>query len=186
MSLFSIFMVGLGLSMDAFAVSAARGMTADRKSLLRYASVLAVAFGFFQGLMPFAGWWAGSRFSSVISAFDHWISFILLAFIGIHMIRESFCDEEEQNSDPLSLKTVLILAVATSIDALAAGVSFAFLNVDIIPAVLLIGCTTFVLSFAAVFLGSRLGSHLEKGAGILGGCILIFIGGKILVEHLFL
>lgn len=184
MSLFSVFMIGIGLSMDAFAVSIAKGMTIKKHQLLRYALILAFFFGFFQALMPLLGWWAGSYFQEFISAFDHWIAFLLLGFIGVHMLKESFSDEEEID-DSLSFKTILLLAIATSIDALAVGISFAFLKVDILEAVLLIGCTTFVLSFLAVIIGNRLGDMLEKYAGILGGCILIIIGCKILIEHLF-
>ena len=186
MSLFSIFMIGIGLSMDAFAVSIARGMTMKKEELLRYALTLGFFFGIFQAVMPLIGWWAGSCFQEFIASIDHWIAFGLLAIIGSNMIRESFRGEEEACDDKsLTLKTILILAVATSIDALAVGISFAFLQVHIWTAITVIGVTTFVLSFIAVYLGNRLGDLLEKYAGILGGIILILIGTKILLEHLF-
>ena len=186
MSLFSIFMIGIGLSMDAFAVSIARGMTMKKEELLRYALILGFFFGIFQAVMPLVGWWAGSYFQEIISSVDHWIAFGLLAIIGGNMIRESLRGEEEACEDKsLTLKTILILAVATSIDALAVGISFAFLQVHIWTAITVIGVTTFVLSFIAVYLGNRLGDLLEKYAGILGGIILILIGTKILLEHLF-
>ena len=186
MSLFSIFMIGIGLSMDAFAVSIARGMTMKKEELLRYALTLGFFFGIFQAVMPLIGWWAGSCFQEFIASIDHWIAFGLLAIIGSNMIRESFRGEEEACDDKsLTLKTILILAVATSIDALAVGISFAFLQVHIWTAIVIIGLTTFVLSFLAVYLGNRLGNLLEKYAGILGGIILILIGTKILLEHLF-
>ena len=185
MSLFSIFMIGIGLSMDVFAVSVARGMTMKKEELLRYALTLGFFFGIFQAVMPLIGWWAGSCFQEFIASIDHWIAFGLLAIIGSNMIRESFRGEEEACDDKsLTLKTILILAVATSIDALAVGISFAFLQVHIWTAIVIIGLTTFVLSFLAVYLGNRLGNLLEKYAGILGGIILILIGTKILLEHL--
>ena len=185
MSLFSIFMIGIGLSMDAFAVSVARGMTMKKEELLRYALTLGFFFGIFQAVMPLIGWWAGSCFQEFIASIDHWIAFGLLAIIGSNMIRESFRSEEEACDDKsLTLKTILILAVATSIDALAVGISFAFLQVHIWTAIVIIGLTTFILSFLAVYLGNRLGNLLEKYAGILGGIILILIGTKILLEHL--
>ena len=186
MSLFSIFMIGIGLSMDAFAVSIARGMTMKKEDLLRYALTLGFFFGVFQAVMPLIGWWAGSYFQEFIASIYHWIAFGLLSIIVGNMIRESLRGEEEACEDKsLTLKTILILAVATSIDALAVGISFAFLQVHIWTAITVIGVTTFVLSFIAVYLGNRLGDLLEKYAGILGGIILILIGTKILLEHLF-
>lgn len=186
MSAVSIFMIGIGLSMDAFAVSIAKGMTMKKADLLRNALILAWFFGIFQAAMPLLGWWAGSYFQEFITSVDHWIAFGMLALIGANMIRESFHGEEDANNDaPLTLKTILLLAIATSIDALAVGISFAFLRVHIWSAIAIIGITTFVLSFLAVFIGNRLGDMLKKYAGILGGVILILIGIKILLEHLF-
>lgn len=187
MSIFSIIMIGIGLSMDAFAVSVAKGMTMKKHEVLKYALILGFFFGLFQAVMPLLGWWIGSYFQAFIASIDHWIAFGLLGIIGINMIRESLHNEENEddNTKSLTLKTILILAVATSIDALAVGISFAFLRVDIWMAVTIIGAITFILSFIATYLGNKLGDLLEKYAGILGGCILILIGTKILIEHLF-
>lgn len=186
MDLLSIFFIGIGLSMDACAVSLAKGMSLDKKDLLKYAFILAFAFGFFQALMPAIGYFAGIRFTEYIQAFDHWIAFILLSFIGINMIREGKEEKEDnEKSTSLAFKDVLILAIATSIDALAVGVSFAFLKVNLLEAVLTIGCTTFILSFFGVLFGEKLGSLFEKYAEFLGGGILILLGLKILIEHLF-
>ena len=186
MDLLSIFFIGIGLSMDACAVSLAKGMSLDKKDLLKYAFILAFAFGFFQALMPAIGYFAGIRFTEYIQAFDHWIAFILLSFIGINMIREGKEEKEDnEKSTSLAFKDVLILAIATSIDALAVGVSFAFLKVNLLEAVLTIGCTTFILSFISVLFGKKLGSLFEKYAEYLGGTILILLGFKILIEHLF-
>lgn len=184
MDILSIFILAIGLSMDAFAVSVAKGMTMKKQDILKYALVLGVAFGFFQAVMPLIGWFAGSYFEDLIASFDHWIAFGLLCIIGLNMIKESLQEGDKKASSSLTLKTIFILAIATSIDALAVGISFAFLRVDIICACLIIGCTTFTLSFVAVYAGSKLGGVLEKYAGILGGIILIFIGLKILLEHL--
>lgn len=185
MSILSIFMLGVGLSMDAFAVSIAKGMTMKKHEVLKYACILALFFGFFQGMMPLIGWWVGSYFQELIASVDHWIAFGLLGIIGLNMIREAMKGEEESSSSSLTLSTITILAIATSIDALAVGISFAFLQVNIMMAVIIIGITTFVLSFIAVYIGNRLGGVLEKYAGFLGGIILIGIGTKILIEHLF-
>lgn len=184
MDILSIFILAIGLSMDAFAVSVAKGMTMKKQDILKYALLLGAAFGFFQGSMPFIGWLAGSYFENLIASFDHWIAFALLGVIGLNMIKEAVQGGEAEETSTLTLKTVFILAIATSIDALAVGISFAFLRVNIISACLLIGGTTFVLSFIAVYAGSKLGGILEKYAGMLGGIILIFIGLKILLEHL--
>ena len=181
MSLTAVFFVGVGLAMDACAVSFAKGISL-KKNVKKYAFLLALAFGLFQGLMPLLGWWVGTHFEALITSVDHWIAFFLLGFIGLNMIRESEC---EACVDSISGKEVLLLAIARSIDALAVGISFAFLQVSILPAVCLIAATTFVISFAAVFLGNRIGGKLGKYAEIAGGVILILIGLKILIEHLF-
>lgn len=187
MSLFAVFMIGIGLSMDACAVSFAKGMCL-KKGVMKCAITLGFWFGLFQAGMPLLGWWVGTYFQEFISSIDHWIAFVLLGFIGLNMIREAFAkeDDDECEVEPnLSLKSILVLAIATSIDALAVGISFAFLQVDIVSAILLIGCTTFVISVVAVFLGNKIGGMLGKYAEIAGGVILILIGIKILVEHLF-
>lgn len=185
MSIFTVFMIAIGLSMDACAVSLAKGMCLQ-KNIGKYALILAVAFGFFQGAMPLLGWWIGTYFEEFITAIDHWIAFFLLGFIGINMIRESFHKEVEECMSITSIdtKTICILAIATSIDAFAVGISFAFLQVEILSAVTLIATTTFVCSYIAVWLGHKIGGILGKYAEILGGVILILIGFHILIEHL--
>lgn len=183
MNLISVFLIGVGLSMDAFAVSIAKGMTMKKDEVLHYAILLGFFFGLFQALMPLLGWWAGSYFQEFIASFDHWIAFGLLAIIGMNMIRESLHPEVGEQDSNLSLKTILILAIATSIDALAVGISFALLDMSIVTPVIIIGITTFIFSFAAVYIGNLMGGLLEKYAGILGGVILILIGIKILIEH---
>lgn len=184
MSYLSIFLIGIGLSMDAAAVSMAKGMCLTQEEVRKSALKLGFWFGFFQAAMPLVGWWAGTYFQSMIESIDHWIAFFLLAIIGGKMIWEAF-HPEETTCVPLTLKLVIVLAIATSIDALAVGVSFAFLKVSILPAILLIGITTFIISYCCVYAGRKLGSLLQKYAELLGGVILIGIGLKILVEHLF-
>ncbi len=185
MSFFAVFLIGISLSMDAFAVSIAKGMCV-KNNRFQCACKLAFWFGLFQALMPFIGWLGGKLFESMITSIDHWIAFLLLGIIGLNMIRESIKEEDEDDQIcNLALTHVLLLAVATSIDALAVGITFAFLQVNIYTSILIIGVTTFVLSFIAVYLGSQLGSLLKKYAGIFGGIILILIGTKILIEHLF-
>lgn len=186
MDFFTILFIGIGLSMDACAVSLAKGMSLDKTKIKKYAFILAFAFGFFQWLMPTIGYFAGSHFADYIQSIDHWIAFILLSLIGINMIREGK-EEKEDNSKihSISFKDILLLAIATSIDALAVGVSFAFLKVNLALATVTIGITTFVLSFICVLFGKKLGSLFEKYAEYLGGIILILLGLKILIEHLF-
>lgn len=186
MNLVSVFLIAVGLSMDACAVSFAKGICL-KKQIRSHALRLALAFGFFQGFMPLIGWWIGTHFENLITSVDHWIAFILLGVIGINMIRESRQEDGvcSECIDSIPPREILLLAVATSIDALAVGVSFAFLQVSIIPAVCLIGVTTCILSFIAVFLGNRIGGKLGKYAEVTGGIILILIGTKILIEHLF-
>ncbi len=189
MDFLTILFIGIGLSMDACAVSLAKGMSLNPKQIKKYAFILAFAFGFFQWLMPTIGYFAGSRFANSIQAFDHWIAFILLSLIGGNMIREGLHPEQEEENEEklssISFKDILLLAIATSIDALAVGVSFAFLKVNLIQATVTIGCTTFVLSFICVIIGKKVGTLLEKYAEFLGGSILILLGIKILIEHLF-
>lgn len=186
MGFISIFMTGIGLSMDAFAVSVAKGMTI-KKNQLKMALKISLFFGGFQAIMPMIGWFAGSYFKEYIQAFDHWIAFILLGFIGGKMIYESFKgeDEEADEENELSYKNLTILAIATSIDALAVGISFALFEVSIVWAALIIGITTFILCMFAVLLGKKLGALCQKYAELIGGVILVIIGLKILIEHLF-
>ena len=186
MDTFTLILTAVSLAMDASAVSLAKGMALPRKSLLKYGFILAFAFGSFQGIMPCIGYLAGSQFTIFISNIDHWIAFILLGIIGINMIKEGKEHKEEcEILHSIPLKTVLLLAVATSIDALAIGVSFAFLQVPILLASFWIGIITFILSFACVLIGKKVGSIFQKYAEYLGGFMLIFLGFKILIEHLF-
>lgn len=183
MSLFSLFVLAVGLSMDAFAVSICKGL-AMKKITLKKACIVGLWFGGFQALMPLIGYLLGSQFEQYITSIDHWIAFILLCLIGLSMIKEALSGEEEKTDDSLDAKTMLLLAVATSIDALAVGITFAFLQVDIVPAVSFIGVITFVLSAIGVKVGNLFGTKYKSKAEIAGGVILIVIGLKILLEHL--
>lgn len=183
MGLWELFLIGVGLSMDAFAVAVCKGL-AMKKMRWKQAAAIAVSFGVFQALMPLAGWALGRQFEAYITSIDHWIAFALLGIIGGKMIWDSFHEEDEGFQDTFSWKELLVLAVATSIDALAVGITFAFLRVAIVPAVLLIGCTTFVLSFGGVCVGQKFGGKFRSKATLAGGVILCLIGLKILVEHL--
>ncbi len=183
MSIWEIIVIGIGLSMDAFAVSVCKGLSV-RKIKPKHSLIAGAYFGGFQALMPVIGWLLGRQFESLIKSFDHWIAFVLLGLIGVNMIREAFSEEENQN-DSFSPKTMLPLAVATSIDALAVGVTFAFLDVSIVPAALCIGVTTFILSAAGIRTGAVFGARFQAKAEIAGGIVLILMGIKILIEHLF-
>lgn len=183
MHIVSILGIAVGLSMDAFAVSIAKSMCLKR-DITKTALRLAFWFGLFQAVMPYIGWSFGKYFQDMIISIDHWIAFFLLGFIGIRMIIDAKKQDSQEEDPDISTKAVLLLAIATSIDALAVGVSFAFLQVDIYEAIVLIGCTTFILSFAAVYIGNKIGGFCQSYAGIVGGIILIFIGIKILIEHL--
>lgn len=183
MSLFELFLLAVGLSMDAFAVSICKGL-AMKKLSLKNACIVGLWFGGFQGLMPAIGWLLGKQFEKYITSIDHWIAFILLGLIGFSMIREALSKEEEDASDSLDVKTMFLLAVATSIDALAVGVTFAFLQVRIVPAVSFIGVITFLLSAVGVKVGNVFGVKYKSKAEITGGIILICMGIKILLEHL--
>ena len=184
MSFWEWFLIAVGLSMDAFAVSICKGLSVGAVRA-RHALTAGLWFGGFQALMPFLGWLLGSRFQGLITSVDHWIAFVLLCAIGGNMVRESrtcgACGEMDASFAP---KVMLPLAVATSIDALAVGVTFAFLQVDIVPAVLFIGCTTFVISAVGVKVGAVFGARFQHQAELLGGVVLVLMGIKILVEHL--
>ena len=184
MGVIELLVLALGLSMDAFAVSICKGLSVP-KLQAKHCLICGVYFGGFQALMPLIGWALGIRFQSMITNIDHWIAFVLLAVIGANMIKESFSKEEECPDASFGFKTMLTLAVATSIDALAVGVTFAFLDVSIVPAVLLIGLTTFVCSAVGVKIGNAFGNRFQSKAEFLGGLVLIAIGLKILIEHLF-
>lgn len=183
MTLFNLFLIAVGLSMDAFAVSVCKGLAME-KAPLKKAAIAGIWFGGFQALMPLVGYLLGSQFEKYITSIDHWIAFILLGLIGGNMIKESFSKEEEETSSTMYFKEMFLLAVATSIDALAVGITFAFLQVNILPAVSLIGITTFVLSVIGVKVGNLFGSRYKSRAELAGGIILILIGIKILLEHL--
>lgn len=187
MGIFELAMIGVGLSMDAFAVAICKGL-GMKKVNLKYTFVLALFFGGFQALMPFIGWLLGSRFQQYITAIDHWIAFGLLAFLGGKMILDAIREKDEEvcqtQGVKINLKEFLMLAIATSIDALAVGITFAFLQVQIVSSITLIGCITFCFSVAGVFIGNVFGSQFKSKATVLGGVILIFIGVKILIEHL--
>jgi putative Mn2+ efflux pump MntP len=180
-SLFSLFLIAVGLSMDAFAVSICKGL-AMKKITLKKACIVGLWFGLFQAIMPTIGYLLGSQFEKYITAIDHWIAFVLLVFIGASMLKEAFSKDEEKADDSLDFKTMFMLAVATSIDALAVGVTFAFLNVQIIPAVSFIGIITFTLSVAGVKIGNVFGTKYKSKAEAVGGIILIGMGIKILLE----
>ena len=175
-------LVAFGLAMDAFAVSISSGIVL-KQNLFKNAIRFGMFLGGFQSLMPLLGWLAGIQFREYIVEIDHWIAFILLGFIGIKMVRESFTKDNGTDFDPSQMKVLLFLAVATSIDALAAGISFAFLEVNIIYAVALIGVITCIISFIGVIIGDRFSRIVKKKAELLGGLVLISIGFKILIEH---
>ena len=185
MTFLELLLIAIGLSMDAFSVSICKGLTTKRFSW-RMALICGLWFGLFQALMPIIGYFLGSQFARFIESVDHWIAFGLLALIGANMIREAVSDEKEDDKDngALDFKTMLFLAIATSIDALAVGVSFACIQVKLWSSVLIIGITTFLFSVVGVKIGNVFGSKFEKSAEIVGGIILILIGLKILLEHL--
>ena len=183
MGLLELFLTAVGLSMDAFAVAICKGLSV--KELRPKHMVLVGAYcGIFQGMMPLIGYLLGSRFQVYIVSVDHWIAFVLLGIIGFNMIREACSKEEEEANDRFDFKTMFPLAIATSIDALAVGVTFAFLQVDIVPAVSFIGVITFVLSMVGVKIGHVFGVRFKSKAEFFGGLVLILIGLKILLEHL--
>ena len=202
MGVIELLLIGVGLSMDAFAVAVCKGL-GMRSINYRHALTIALFFGVFQALMPLVGWALGSQFASLVTPVDHWIAFGLLALIGGKMLWDALHEGDAEGTGPssegtsrglqtdrsqgerLDLRELTMLAVATSIDALAVGISFAFLDIDIWVAISLIGVTTFALSFAGVAIGNRFGARYEKGAAMVGGTVLICIGLKILVEHLF-
>ena len=184
MTFFELFLIGIGLSMDAFAVSICKGLSMQKIDK-KYTLCIAFFFGGFQALMPLLGYALGSRFSGYIERFDHWIAFVLLAFIGLNMIRESREEaEEEKPYTGINFKELFILAVATSIDALAVGVTFAFRQVPLVPSVPVIGLTTFLFSAAGVWIGNRFGAKYKSKAELAGGIVLIGIGFVILLQDL--
>ena len=184
MDIVSIIFIAFGLAMDAFAVSISGGL-AMKQLKIGKALKIAVFFGSFQAIMPVLGWLVGLNFRNLIASFDHWVVFGILSFIGGKMIYDAVKIESNKDKiDHTAMYVLLMLSVATSIDALAVGVSFAFLNISIITPIIIIGIITFFLSFLGVFIGHRLGHFFEKKIEIVGGLILIGIGIKILIEHL--
>ncbi len=184
MGILELFFIAVGLSMDAFAVSICKGLSAQKLCWKHYL-IIGAWFGGFQALMPTVGYFLGSTFEQYITAFDHWIAFVLLAFIGGNMLWEGFSKDEEKRDASFECRTMVVLAIATSIDALAVGITFALLpDVNIIEAAILIGITTCVLSVAGLKIGNIFGAKYKSRAQIVGGVILIVMGLKILLEHL--
>lgn len=184
MGIIELIFTSFGLAMDASAVSMSNGMTM-KKQVTKNALILGLAFGLFQGIMPIIGYLAGNVFSEYMSAIDHWIALTLLSFIGIKMLIEAFKHDDEAKSFKLDFKLIIIQSIATSVDALAVGVSLSALKFNIITASISIALITFVCSFISVFIGKKFGDILNKKSAILGGCILIAIGLKIFIEHVF-
>ena len=183
MGLIELCILSIGLAMDAFAVSVCKGLSMKRMKW-KNAIIIGAYFGYFQALMPALGYLLGYNFQDRISNIDHWIAFILLGVIGINMIKEAISKENDVHNDSVKFKEMIVLAIATSIDALAVGITFAFLNVNLILAISLIGIITFIISVLGVKVGNIFDDKYEKKAEFAGGIILIFLGIKILVEHL--
>lgn len=183
MGLLELFILAVGLAMDAFAIAVCKGLSI-RTLKVRQALLVGLWFGLFQALMPAIGYLLGSAFTDLIESVDHWIAFVLLSIIGGNMIREALTGDEESCDPSLSFGIMFMLAIATSIDALAVGVTFAFLRVDIIAAVSFIGIITLLISAAGVKIGNLFGAQYKSRAELFGGTVLILIGLKILLEHL--
>ena len=183
MDLLTLLTLAVGLAMDAFAVSICKGL-AMREKVLKKGIIVGLWFGGFQALMPTIGFFLGTQFKDQITSIDHWIAFVLLGLIGINMVKEALSNDEEQADDSIAVKEMFMLAVATSIDALAVGITFAFLNVHIVSAASMIGVCTFLISFAGVKIGNIFGTKYKSKAELAGGIILILFGFKILFEHL--
>jgi len=183
MDLLTLLTLAVGLAMDAFAVSICKGL-AMREKVLKKGIIVGLWFGGFQALMPTIGFFLGTQFKDQITSIDHWIAFVLLGLIGINMVKEALSKDEEQADDSIAVKEMFMLAVATSIDALAVGITFAFLNVHIVSAASMIGVCTFLISFAGVKIGNIFGTKYKSKAELAGGIILILLGFKILFEHL--
>lgn len=183
MGIIEIFIIGIGLAMDAFAVSICKGLSMKKLDLKKLI-IIGCYFGIFQGVMPVIGFFLSKGFEDFVTSIDHWIAFGLLLVIGINMIREVFGNGEEANDD-VSFKSMIMLAIATSIDALAVGITFAFLHVNIALSAVIIGIITFIISAIGVVIGNKFGNKFEKYAKLFGGVVLILIGTKILIEHLF-
>ncbi len=183
MGLIEISIIGISLAMDAFAVSVCKGLSMTKMNWKK-AIIIAAYFGFFQAIMPIIGYCLGFAFSGVVESIDHWIAFILLGIIGINMIKESTDDEIEKRNDIVDLKTMLPLAIATSIDALAVGITFAIFKANLLISAIIIGVITFIISLMGVKIGNKFGDKFQNKAELVGGTILILIGIRILLEHL--
>ena len=181
MGVLEILLLGVGLAMDAFAVSICKGLSM-KKMNWKNAVIIALYFGVFQALMPLIGYFLGVTFESLVTTFDHWIAFILLSLIGGKMIKESFDSEDDKKNDKVDFKTMVVLAVATSIDALAVGITFAFFDVNLMLAISSIGIITFIISILGVKIGNRFGDKYQSKAELMGGVILVLLGIKILLE----
>jgi putative Mn2+ efflux pump MntP len=185
MGFWEIFLIAIGLSMDAFAVSITLGLSVKKPKNIEYL-IPGIYFGFFQALMPLIGYFAGTLFADKILNIEHWVAFVLLGLVGGNMIRESFSKEEENiKENPFNFIKMLLLAIATSIDALAVGVTFAFFQLNIFVAIIIIGLTTFIISIIGVKIGNIFGTKFKSKAEFIGGADLIILGAKILIEHLF-
>ena len=183
MGAIEILLISIGLAMDAFAVSVCKGLSMKKMSWKK-AIIIGLYFGTFQAIMPTIGFFLGTTFERFITNVDHWIAFILLVGIGLNMVKEAFDTESESRNDSVDVKTMLVLSIATSIDALAIGITFACLKMNILVPVITIGVITFIISVIGVKIGNRFGDKYEKKAEIMGGVILILLGIKILLEHL--
>lgn len=183
MGFVEILILGIGLAMDAFAVAVCKGLSM-KKIDFKKMGIVGTYFGLFQGLMPVIGYFLGTAFGDIITKIDHWVAFVLLGLIGINMLIEAFSKDCESSDDRVDFKAMLPLAIATSIDALAVGITLAFLKVNVVVAALVIAVTTFVLSCVGVKIGNKFGNKYEKKAQFVGGVILVCMGIKILLEHL--
>lgn len=183
MGALGLIVIAIGLAMDAFAVSICKGLSMKKMSWKK-AIIIGAYFGLFQAIMPLTGYLLGVGFQDKVVGIDHWIAFVLLSLIGIDMIKDAFSKESDDKNDSVHFNEMIILALATSVDALAVGITFAFLDVNIIPAILLIGIITFIISVVGVKIGNIFGDKYEKKAEFVGGIILILMGIKILLEHL--
>lgn len=183
METLEILLIAIGVAMDAFAVSICKGLSMKKMSWKK-ALIIGAYFGIFQGLMPFIGYSLGSTFESLVTQIDHWVAFVLLSFVGLKMLKEAFANDLENINDNVDFKTMIVLAIATSIDALAIGITFAFLQTNILLAISIIGIITFAVCVIGVKIGNKFGDKYERKAETVGGLILIFMGIKILLEHL--
>lgn len=183
MGALEILLIAIGLAMDAFAVSVCKGLSMKKMSWKK-AIIVGLYFGTFQALMPVIGYLLGTSFESLVTKIDHWVAFVLLVFIGLNMLKEAFSNDSENCNENVDFKTMIVLAIATSIDALAVGITFAFLNVNLPLATLIIGIATFAVCIIGVKIGNKFGDKYERKAEVVGGLILILMGTKILLEHL--